>query len=93
MTTRGTLATQLWDVIVTAHNQKGRTKVEVHANADDILLALCCVAGNVISNVPSPSDRDRLLRTIAPQTTHFVDKIRARPSIHIPSKSPLILPN
>ena len=89
----GTLAKKLWDVIVMHHNQGGRTKVEVHADADDILLALCCIAGNVISNVPSSADRERLLRTLGPQTDHFVNKIRKKPSIHIPSKSPLILPN
>lgn len=93
MSTRGTLAQKIWDVVVFHYNQGGRTKVQVSADADDILLALCCIAGNVISNVQSSGERERLLRLLGPQTDHFVNKIRARPSIHVPSKSPLILPN
>lgn len=93
-TIRGSLAKAIWELIVMTHNQGGRTKVELtDRQVEDALLSLCCVAGNMISNVQSPSDRERFLRTMGPQTEHFVSKIRARPSIHIPSKSPLIVPN
>lgn len=85
------LAKALWDVIVAAYHQGGRTKVDVPTA--DVLHILASLMANVLSQVSSPTEREKMLREIQPQIFAMMSAVRQRPNIHIPSKSPLILPH
>lgn len=85
------IAKALWDVIVAAYHQQGRTKVELPVS--DVLHILASLMANVLSQVASPMDRERMLRDLAPQIDRMVGSVREKPSIHIPSKTPLVLPS
>lgn len=88
--TKAELAQAVWNVVVAAYNQGGRTKVEVPA--EDVMQALSSVMANVLSQVPDVNHRNRMVGQIAPMVGQMIDRVRSKPSIHIPSRSPLILP-
>ena len=85
------LAETLWEVIVNAYNQGGRTRVTIPPK--DVAEVLLSLAANVISQVPDASDREEMLRNIMPQMVTIVEMVRSRPDIHLPSRPKLILPN
>jgi len=89
--TKADLAKHIWDVIVAAYHQEGRTKVEVPT--EDVLHVLASIFANVLSQVPDASSREYYLRMFTPQIDAMVRKIRERPNFYIPSKIPLVLPN
>lgn len=87
---RSDIAKAIWDVLVAAYHQGGRTKVDMPTS--DVMHILASVMANVLSQV-HPNERERLIRAVIPQIDLMVNSIESKPSIHIPSKSPLILPN
>lgn len=91
MITKGAIAKGIWDVLTAAYHQQGRTKVEVPTM--DVVEILAAVAGNVVSQVNDAGEREKIVRALADLTDKYAKAVRQRPSIHIPSRSPLILPN
>jgi hypothetical protein len=81
----------IWDVLVQAYQQGGRTKVEVPTA--DVLFILSGVMANVLSQVSDAMERDEMIRKIPMQVDMLVNSIRGRPNIHIASRPNLVLPH
>lgn len=89
--TKADLANNLWEMIVAAYHQHGRTKVEIPA--DDVITVLISLVANVLSQVPDAAARESVLRDMAPRVDRMVNTARTRTNIHLPSRPNLILPS
>lgn len=81
----------VWDTIVSAYDQGGRTRVSLPLN--EIVDVLSCVLANVISQMPDPVERELVMRELAPRVDRLVGAVRARPDIHLASRPNLVLPH
>ena len=89
--TKGLIAKQLWDKLLYAYGQHGRTRINIPA--DDVLDILLALMANVVAGVGDPTERERMMRELAPRLDRLVTYQRSKPSLHIPSNAELLLPN
>lgn len=82
---RKVLAEKLWEVIANAYAQGGRTRVDLPA--DEVVGVLLAVMGGVVAGMPDARARSRILSDMAPRVAHAVERIRARPNLHIASRN------
>ena len=83
------LGEDIWESIVKACNQGGRTRVTLPY--DDVLTVLRSVEANVVSQIEDPRERRRVMQEWGPRMENMVNRVRARPNLHVPSRNAVVM--
>ena len=88
--TKGDIAKTMWQVMATAYNQGGRTRVDLPVG--DALDILASLMANVLAQVPA-AERHVAMGRIEPMIARMVKAAESRPNVHVASRgNGLILP-
>ena len=90
--TKADVAATVWQALVNAYGQGGRTRVVIpYREAADICLLL---AANIMSQAGTPEERVAFLRNAGPFMDRIINSVLDKPDPHIWSRGvDLVVPN